>query len=227
MKKNLIVFAFFVIINSINGQNFIKLSANQLYFTEVDYTSEKKLGLEIAIRRQLFQEKLVRLMIDGGLDFKRTQLSYRRSGGKLAGSTVSGNINFLDLGVDTRVRIGKRFFCDLGFWGTFALLKKIFNGVVVSDGYYIPTSSTTSTYYPPTTSAVTNETKDFRDSDGGFLVGTGYAWEKVSIELNFAIGQKKILDTAYLDLKSRRFNLSVVFPIKLKNKKPFKHQKNG
>jgi hypothetical protein len=211
MKKILFTLLCCVHLNAIFGQSFLKISTNKSYFNDY-YPEQAKFGFGLGVQTHVFKHKWMKLILEEDIDFRRINFSYYR-GGLGGGTTTSGTIKFSNLKINARTRLGKRFFGDLGIFSAYSLGKKITSGQVYEgNGCTIILPATTCTGYSMT-KRITNEAKEFSNFDWGFLIGTGFTWKKITVELDFQGGKNTIVNARYFDYHTRQLNLSLVLPL--------------
>jgi hypothetical protein len=173
-------------------------------------------GISLGHQHHLLSRKIFKVLMSENLEYKKAGFSYYE-GGLGAGTSTSGDINFLNIKTDFRGRIGNTYFVDLGIYASYALSNSISNGEATFRQICFPTAPNQVTCTEPKSVAVVNK---FGSIDYGILFGIGFNYKKIEVNLNIQVGLANVAPF-YLKRESttlQQVNLSGVFPISFEKK---------
>ncbi len=171
-------------------------------------------GFSLGHQHAIWSRTKFKILMTENLEYKQTGFIYFNSG--LGGVIYTeGDINFVNVKVDTRARIGKDFFFDAGLYASYALLNSISNGKAIFIEECSPTNANQGTCTQPTNRNISN---NFDDIDYGILLGGGFQYKKVIVNLDLQYGLAEVVATTRTILTLQQINLSVAFPFSLKKK---------
>ena len=187
MKKLLLFILFSTSLHSIYSQSSIKFRSNLFRFND-EYPTKKKIGFGIGHEKITLSHNWVKLIWAQSLDYKQTNFNYQIGGLGHGKTLIIGNIHLLNAQLDTKVRLGKRLFYDIGGFIAFSIVKEL----------------------KPADFA--NYKNYFNSFDGGILTGIGYSFENITLSVDMQIGLFKILQSNGTQYKTQQLNLSTVIP---------------
>jgi hypothetical protein len=175
-------------------------------------------GFSLGHQHHLFNRTKFKVVMAENLEYKQAGFIYYNSG---FGGVIytKGDINFVNVKVDTRARIGKDFFFDVGFYASYALLNSISNGKAIYIEDCSPTNANQGTCTEPINRNIYN---NFDEIDYGILLGGGFQYKKIVVNLDLQYGLAEVVATTKSILTLQQINLTVAFPISLKKKEVVK-----
>jgi hypothetical protein len=175
-------------------------------------------GFSLGHQHSLWSRTKFKILMTENLEYKQAGFVYYNSG---FGGVIytKGDINFVNVKVDTRARIGKDFFFDAGLYASYALLNSISNGKAI----YIEDCSSTNANQGICTEPINrNIYNNFDDIDYGILLGGGFHYKKIIVNLDLQYGLAEVVATTRTILTLQQINLSVAFPFSFKKKEDVK-----
>jgi Outer membrane protein beta-barrel domain len=175
-------------------------------------------GFSLGHQHHLFSRTKFKVLMTENLEYKKAGFSYNL-GGRGGGTSTKGDINFVNIKVDARARIGKDFFFDVGIYTSYALLNSISNGQAIFTQSCYSTGPNQSICPEPKNQTVVNEFSNF---DYGILYGVGFRYRKIIVNLDIQGGLANVVDFLYSKVTLQQVNLSVAFPISFTKKEEVK-----
>jgi hypothetical protein len=175
-------------------------------------------GFSLGHQHHLFNRTKFKVLMAENLEYKKAGFVYY-NGGLGGGTNTKGDINFVNIKVDTRARIGNDFFFDVGIYASYALLNSISNGKAVFTQICYPTGPSTVTCPEPKNQTVVN---NFGNIDYGILYGVGFRYKKIIVNLDIQGGLAEVVSLYRSIVTLQQINLSVAFPISFTKKEEVK-----
>lgn len=216
MKKTLLLAFGCFLFTTLLGQSYVKTS---LIYAGTASSSglggNPDFGFSIGHQHSLWSRTKFKILMTENLEYKKAGFVYYKSG--LGGNIYTkGDIDYVNIKVDSRARIGKDLFFDMGFYASHALLNSISNGKAIFNEDCSPTNTNQVTC--PESMKI-NIYNDFDDIDYGILLGGGFQFRKIIVNLDLQYGLADVVITTKSIITLQQINLSVAFPISFKTKK--------
>ena len=169
-------------------------------------------GFSLGHQHVIWSRTKFKILMTENLEYKKAGFIHYNNG---FGGVIytKGDINFVNVKVDTRARIGKDFFFDAGLYASYALLNSISNGKAIFIEECSPTNANQGTCTQPINRQIYN---NFDDIDYGILLGGGFQHKKIILNLDLQYGFAEVVATTRTILTLQQINLSVAFPFSLK-----------
>jgi hypothetical protein len=171
-------------------------------------------GFSLGHQHHLFSRTKFKILMAENLEYKKAGFVYY-NGGLGGGTNTKGDINFVNIKTDTRARIGKNFFFDVGIYASYALLNSISNGKSVFTQSCYPTGPNQSICPEPKNQLVVN---NFGNIDYGILYGVGFQFKKIVVNLDIQGGLAEVISFVHSKVTLQQMNLGIAFSISSKVK---------
>lgn len=187
MKKLIIFILLYFFLNSTHGQSFLGIHANSLQSNSGRNNLGSKIGFGLRHEKSYFNGKYLKLIWAEILEYKRINTQYETTGLYPHSYTqVTGTLHLLDAQLEGKIRTNTRLFAEMGVFTSFSLVKKL------------------------TPSEISRYKSDFNIFNGGYLVGSGYHFSKITVLINTQMGMFSILKNGYKANKTRQMNLCFI-----------------
>jgi hypothetical protein len=219
MKKTLLFSFGCFFLMPLFGQSHVKLGL--IYAgtaSSVGLNGNPNFGFSLGHQHHLFSRTKFKVLMTENLEYKKAGFIYYNGG--LGGDTnTKGDINFVNIKMDARMRIGKDFFFDAGIYASYALLNSISNGKAILTQICYLTGPGTVTCPEPKNKTVIN---NFGNIDYGILFGVGFRYKKIIVNLDIQGGLAEVVSLYRSIVTLQQVNLSVAFPISFAQKEETK-----
>lgn len=208
MKKTAFFLLIFLWTTQLSGQSLLKTNVNVLgLFGKGTANSDGKLGLEIGHQHDLSDGKTVKFVMSESLEYRRSGFRFTQDtvGGSLY---TSGNINYLNVKVDFRVRFGVKYFIELGIFSSYALVKNVSDG----SAQFFKTCPNFLNCDEPQPRPFVNYLGSF---DAGWVVGASTYYHDILFQFHLYIGIPDMAEKLNADLTSQQLSFGVAFPLKM------------
>jgi hypothetical protein len=218
MKKSLLFLVGCFFVMPLFGQSLMKSSL--IYsgaISTVGQNVNPYLGVSVGHQHYLLSGKIFNILMGENLEYKKAGFTYF-NGGIGNGTVTNGDINFINLKVDARTRIGKKIFFDFGLYAAYSLSNWISNGKAFSE----------QNCYPPSGIILCPDSKkeevinNFSNLDYGILYGIGFHYKKIIVNFDIQGGLAKVVSINRSIVTLQQINLSVAFPFSFKKKEDVK-----
>jgi hypothetical protein len=212
MKKRLIFPFIFLGFTHLSSQSLFKANVNVfgLYGRGFTGSTASKMGLEIGHQHDLSDGSTVRFVMSENLVYRRSGFSLRQDtvGGYIS---TSGDISYLDLKVDFRVRFGIKYFIELGIFTSYAVVKN------ASDGYaYFNKNCPDFLNCDP---ALPRPFVNYLGSfDAGWVVGVSGYYKDILLNFYLYSGIPDMAESVRAKITSQQLSFGVAFPLRKKKK---------
>ncbi len=200
---------------AIFGQSFLKISPNATQLSNDYYTENtlSRFGIGLGVQKQIKLKKSASLILGTGLDINSYNFSYYHKSNAKGGTFNKGDLSVFNLDFDARIRVGKKFFGELGVFGSLALQQKLKN----QEARYLEDCAFPQTNCAPPYKVPFENT--FNKGDFGLSFGVGYQMKKFIFFLDYQRGLLNVANIVKPKMQSRQVNMGVIVPFSLFVKK--------
>jgi Outer membrane protein beta-barrel domain len=197
----------------LSSQSLFKANANVFGLFGRGFTTgstESKMGLEIGHQHDLSSGSTVRFIMSENLVYRRSGFEFRQDtvGGYLS---TRGDINYLDVKVDFRVRFGIKYFIELGIFTSYAVVKNASNGY----SYYDKDCPNFLNCDPSSPRPFVNYLGSF---DAGWVIGASTYYKDILFNFHFYSGIPDMAESVRAKITSQQLSFGVAFPLRKKKK---------
>jgi Outer membrane protein beta-barrel domain len=212
MKKTLTFLIFFSWINLITSQSLLKTNVNVLglFGKGLAGNTESRMGFEIGHQHDLSSGSLVKFVMSENLVYRRSGFEFRQDtvGGYLK---TEGDINYLDVKVDFRVRFGIKYFIELGIFTSYAVVKNVSDG---SSSY-----NKNCPNFPDCDEPLPRPFVNYLGSfDAGWVIGASTYYKDILFNFHFYSGIPDMAESLNAKITSQQLSFGAAFPLKKKKK---------